>query len=214
MTVLFANLPYLLQGAGMTIVFSVAGALLAAAIGLGLALLYVFGSRPIRALVQSYLYVVRGVPLLVLLFAMYYMLPYSGIDLPPILGGILVIAIYFAAFMAEVFRAAIVSVPKGQWDAARALGMGRRLMMSIIIVPQAARLAGPPLVNTCVMLIKNTSLVSIIGLWELTLAGRELVERTLAAFQIFGGIAVIYFVICFCLSLYGQHLERRLHYAH
>jgi polar amino acid transport system permease protein len=84
----------------------------------------------------------------------------------------------------------------------------------VVIIPQALRVAGPPYINTCIMLVKGTSLVSIIGIWELTLAGRQIVERTLAAFQIFGGVAAIYFVICFTLSSYGRYLERRLGYAH
>jgi ABC-type amino acid transport system permease subunit len=156
----------------------------------------------------------RGVPLLVLLFAMYYMLPYTGIDISATAGGIIVIALYFGAFMAEVFRAAILSVPRGQWDAARALGMYGQALMLIVVVPQALRLAGPPFVNTCIMLVKGTSLVSIVGLWEVTMAGRQIVERTLAPFQVFGGVAAVYFVICYCLSRYGRWLEKRVSYVH
>jgi polar amino acid transport system permease protein len=86
-------------------------------------------------------------------------------------------------------------------------------LMRIVVVPQALRLAGPPFVNTCIMLVKSTSLVSVIGLWELTLAGREVVERTLAPFQVFGGIAAIYFVMCYGLALCGRMLERRVPHA-
>jgi polar amino acid transport system permease protein len=155
----------------------------------------------------------RGVPLLVLLFAMYYMLPYAGIDVNPTLGGMVVIALYFSAFMSEVFRGAVLSVAKGQWDAARALGMHGRRLMLLVIAPQALRLAGPPFINTCIMLVKGTSLVSIVGLLEVTMAGRQIVERTLAPFQIFAGVAAIYFVICYSLSVYGRYLERRASYA-
>ena len=122
-------------------------------------------------------------------------------------------SLYFGAFMSEVFRAALASVPRGQWDAGRALGMHGRWLMGIVIVPQALRLAGPPFINTCIQLVKGTSLVSVIGLTELTLAGREVVERTLAPFQVFGGVALIYLVICYSLSLCGKALETRLPHA-
>ncbi len=123
------------------------------------------------------------------------------------------ISVYFGAFMSEVFRAAINAVPRGQWDAARGLGMQRPLMLRIVIFPQALRLALLPFLNTCMVLIKSTSLVSIIGIWELTLAGREVAERTSAAFQAFAGVGLIYFLICYSLSYCSQHLEGRMRYG-
>ncbi len=198
----------------MTILLSIASVVPSAVIGMIVALLKIFGSVPIRVLMDVYLYVVRGVPLLVLLFFMYFVLPYSGLNLPPTLGGVLVMSIYFGAFMSEVFRAAIISLPRGQWDAARSLGMRRARTLGIVIFPQAFRLAAPPFVNTCILLIKSTSLVSIISLWELTMAGREVAERTFAPMEIFGGIALIYFGICYSLSRYGQYLEGRMRFGH
>lgn len=211
---LIHNFIYLLRGAEFTLLLSVGSVLLSTAIGAIVALLHVFGALPVRVLVEIYVFLVRGIPLLILLFMMYYMLPYIGIDLQPITGGILVIGIYYGAFMSQVFRAAILSLPKSQWDAARGLGMRRPLMLELVIFPQAFRIAAPPFVNTCMQLIKSTSLVSIVGLWELTMAGRETVERTLAPFQIFAGVALIYFCICFSLASYGRYLEKRMQYVH
>ncbi|WP_372921750.1 amino acid ABC transporter permease [Roseovarius sp.] len=211
--ILIANFDLLIRGAWMTLLLSVASAVLATVLGVLLALIQLFAGFLIRIPAEIFLYIMRGVPLLVMLFAIYYILPYIGIDLPPIAGGILVIGFYFSAFMTEVFRGAIQAVPRGQWDAARALGMYGHRTLLIAIIPQAIRLAGPPYINTSIMLIKGTSLVSIIGIWELTLAGQQIVERTLAAFQIFGGVALIYFVICFSLSCYGRYLERKALYA-
>ena len=211
---LIHNFGYLLRGAEVTLVLSAAGILLSSAIGLAAALLRVFGGRAVRLLIDAYLFLVRGVPLLILLFAMYYVLPYIGFDVPAMTGGVVVIGLYFGAFMSEVFRAAILSLPQSQWDAARGLGMRRALMLQLVIFPQAFRIAAPPFVNTCMMLVKSTSLVSIIGLWELTMAGREVVERSLAPFQIFAGVALIYFCICYSLARYGRHLEKRMHYGH
>jgi His/Glu/Gln/Arg/opine family amino acid ABC transporter permease subunit len=208
--VLLANLPYLLQGAGVTLLLTAASGALAAVVGAVVALAQTFGGRAGRALGTAYTLVARGVPLIVLIFGMYYALPYAGIELGATEGGILVLGLYFGAFMAEVFRGALQAVPRGQWDAGRAMGMYGGTLLLVVIVPQALRLAGPPFVNTCVMLVKGTSIVSVIGLWELTLAGRQVVERTLAAFQVFGGVAAIYFVICFALSSLGRAMERRL----
>ena len=207
------NFIYLLRGAEFTLLLAAGSIALSALIGTIVALLHVFGALPIRILVEIYLFLARGIPLLILLFAMYYMLPYIGIDLEPTVGGILVIGLYYGAFMSQVFRAAVQSLPRSQWDAARGLGMRLPLALQVVIFPQAFRVAAPPFINTCMQLIKSTSLVSIIGLWELTMAGRETVERTLAPFQIFAGVALIYFCICFALASYGRHLERRMHYV-
>jgi His/Glu/Gln/Arg/opine family amino acid ABC transporter permease subunit len=212
--VLIENLGYLLKGALMTVAFSAATVVPSTVVGMILALARIFGARPVRAAVDAYVYVIRGVPLLVLLFFMFYALPYAGIDLPPVGGGVLVMSLYFGAFMTEIFRAAILSLPRAQWDAAKSLGMRRPLVLRIVIYPQVFRLAAPPFVNTCVLLIKSTSLVSIISLWELTLAGREVAERTFAPLQIFGGVALIYFVLCYSLSRYGLYLEERMRFAH
>jgi His/Glu/Gln/Arg/opine family amino acid ABC transporter permease subunit len=205
---------YLLRGAGMTLLMAGAAVVPATICGILLAVLQVFGTRALRSAVGAYIFVMRGIPLLVLLTFTYYLLPLTGIDLPAFWGVVMVLSLYYAAFMSEVFRAGILSLPQAQWDAARSLGMRRRLMLQIVVFPQALRLASPPFVNLCINLIKATSLVSIVGLWELTMASREIVERTLAPFQIFLGAAALYFCICYALALYGRHLERRVLHGH
>lgn len=205
---------YLFRGAGMTLLMASTAVIPATLLGTGLALAQLFGSRSARSVVIGYVFVVRGIPLLVLLTFVYYLLPLTGVDLPPFWGVVLVLAFYYAAFMSEAFRAGILSLPQAQWDAAKSLGMSRRLMLRIVVFPQALRLAAPPFVSLCISLIKATSLVSIVGLWELTMASREVVERTLAPFQIFLAAAAIYFCICYTLALYGKHLERRVLLGH
>jgi His/Glu/Gln/Arg/opine family amino acid ABC transporter permease subunit len=212
--ILINNFWLLLRGLGSTLELSVATAICSTALGLVAALLRTYGWRPFRVGVDVYVYIVRGVPLLLLLFFMYYGLPFSGIDVAPIPGGILVMSVYFGAFMSEVFRAAIEALPRAQWDAARSLGMRLPLILGIVILPQAVRLSAPAFINTCILLIKSTSLVSIIGLSELTLVGRQIVERTFAPFQILLGVASIYFVICYSLSRLGRYAEKRTRYAH
>jgi polar amino acid transport system permease protein len=205
---------YLLRGAGMTLLVSAAAVVPATVLGVVLALLQIFGGRVVRGAVVVYLFIVRGIPLLVLLTFVYYLLPLTGIDLPPFWGVAVVMAMYYATYMSEVFRAGILSLPQAQWDAAKSLGMSRRLMLNVVIFPQALRLASPPFISLCVGLVKGTSLISIVGLWELTMASREVVERTLAPFQIFLGAAAIYFCICYSLALYGRYLERRALVGH
>jgi ABC-type amino acid transport system permease subunit len=116
--------------------------------------------------------------------------------------------------MTEVFRAAVLSVPKSQWEAARTIGLTTpRILLDVVLV-QAVRVAGPPFINTCIMVVKGTSLVAIIGLADVTYVGKQIVERTLAPFEIFGAVALVYFVICFALSRLGRYFERRLNYVH
>jgi His/Glu/Gln/Arg/opine family amino acid ABC transporter permease subunit len=205
---------YLFRGAGMTLLMAGAAVVPATLLGVLLALAQIFGRKATRTAVVAYVFVVRGVPLLVLLTFVYYLLPLTGIDLPPFWGVVVVLACYYAAFMGEAFRAGILSLPQAQWDAAKSLGMSRGQMLRIVIFPQALRLAAPPFVNLCVNLVKATSLVSIVGLWELTMASREVVERTLAPFQIFIAAAAIYFCICYSLALYGKYLERQVLTGH
>jgi len=212
--ILLASIPLLIRGTWITLILTFSSALLATLFGLVVASAQLFGGIVPRIIAEAYLYIVRGVPLLVLLFAMYYALPYAGIDLDPMSGGALVIGLYFAAFMAEVFRGAVLAVPNGQWEAARTIGLRTPRILADIILPQALRVAGPPYINTVIMLVKGTSLVSIIGLADVTFVGRQIVERTLAPFEVFGGVAVIYFIICFALSRCGAYLERRTSFVH
>ncbi len=205
---------YLFRGAGMTLLMAASAVVPATLLGVVLALVRLFGNRFTRAAVTGYIFILRGIPLLVLLTFVYYLLPLTGIDLPPFWGVVLVLACYYAAFMSEAFRAGILSLPQAQWDAAKSLGMSRLLMLQIVVFPQALRLAAPPFISLCVSLVKATSLVSIVGLWELTMASREVVERTLAPFQIFLAAAAMYFCICYALALYGKYLERRVLVGH
>lgn len=214
MELLANSLPLLAKGTVTTLYLSAASVLLASALGLVLAMLQLYGGFILRALVEVYLYFIRGVPLLVLLFAMYYALPYAGVRIEPFTGGIAVIGVYFGAFMTEVFRASVLSVPKGQWEAGRVIGLTTPRILLDIVLKQAARMAGPPYINTCIMVVKGTSLVAVIGLADVTYVGKQIVERTLAPFEIFGAVALVYFAICFGLSRLGRYLEHRVNYAY
>ncbi|MEO8185881.1 MAG: amino acid ABC transporter permease [Burkholderiaceae bacterium] len=214
MDALLPSLPLLAKGVVTTLYLSVASTALATLLGIVFATIQLFAWRPLKWIVEAYLYIVRGVPLLVLLFAMYYALPYAGVQVEPVVGGIVVIGVYFGAFMTEVFRGAVLAVPKGQWEAGRAIGMRTpRILLDVVLV-QALKVAGPPYINTMIMVVKGTSLVAVIGLADVTFVGRQIVERTLAPFEVFGAVALVYFVICYALSRLGRHVEKKASYVH
>lgn len=214
MELLINSLPLLAKGLLTTVWLSLAATAIATLLGLACATAQLFGGRTLRWSVEVYLYVIRGVPLLVLLFAMYYALPYAGVQIEPVTGGMVVIGTYFGAFMTEVFRAAVLGVPRGQWEAGRAIGMRTPAILREIVLGQALRLAGAPYINTLIMVVKGTSLVAVIGLADVTFVGRQIVERTLAPFVVFGAVAFAYFVICYVLSRLGRYAEQRASYVH
>ena len=207
--VLINNLPYLLKGALVTLELSVvvliAGNLLGLVIGIVATSVGRIGQSPITA----YIFVLRGIPILVIMLLGYYAFPALGYRVPAYVAVGVAQIIYVSAFVAEIVRSAILSVPSGQIAAARSLGMRRFSILKEIVLPQATRIAIPPLLNNSLTAIKQTSYVSVVGVWELTYAAREVVERTLASFQIFLGVMAIYFIICYPLSLLARRWERR-----
>jgi polar amino acid transport system permease protein len=214
LNILFANLPYLLKGTVVTLWLSLivvtVGTLLGAAVGL----LASVRGRLVQALVTIYIFVLRGVPVLVVMLLGYYAFPALGFRANAYVAVGVAQIIYIGAFVAEIVRSAVLSVPTGQVAAAKSLGMRRAGILRHVVLPQATRIAIPPLLNNSLTAIKQTSYVSVVGAWELTYAAREVVERTLAAFQIFLGVMVIYFLICYPLSLLARWCEKRLVVAH
>jgi polar amino acid transport system permease protein len=156
----------------------------------------------------------RGIPVLVVMLLGYYLAPALGATPNAYVAVGAAQIVYVAAFAAEIVRSAIASVPAGQVAAARSLGMRRLRTLHAVILPQAARIAIPPLLNNALTAVKQTSYVSVVGVWELSYAAREVVERTLASFQIFLGVMAMYFLICYPLSLLARWSERRSRIAH
>jgi polar amino acid transport system permease protein len=164
----------------------------------------------VRALYRIYVYVVRGTPLLVLALLLFYALPALDLRTGPYIAGTLVLIIYTAALFAEVFRGGVLAIPRAQWESARSLGLPPLAMFRKVVVPLVTRYTLPPYVNVCVMTIKASSILSIISVWELTLAAREIIERTFAVFTVLGLAAAFYFVMCFGIDRLGRRLERHL----
>lgn len=206
-----AALRYLGLGAGITVTLAAAAIALSAAIGMVLALARLYAWPPVRTLAAGYALVIRGVPLLILLIGTYFSLPYLGVDLPLHVVVILVMGLYFGAYMGEVFRGAIAAVPRTQWDAGRSVGFRSLQTFGIVILPQARRLCVAPFLNTALSVVKNTSLVSAIGGWELVAAGQEIGERIGDLLPAYLAIAAAYFAICFPLARLAAAVERASH---
>ncbi|NIQ95972.1 MAG: amino acid ABC transporter permease [Desulfuromonadales bacterium] len=159
---------------------------------------------------RFYVWLIRSTPLLVQLFIIYFGLPQFGLNLSPFWSGVLALALNTGAYNAETIRAGILSVPHGQVEAARSLGMGPALTMRRIILPQAMRLIIPPLGNNFVILIKDTSLVSTITLVELTLTAQRLIGSTYKPFEMYLMAALLYAVLTTAATLVLRQLERRM----
>jgi polar amino acid transport system permease protein len=210
LNILVANLPYLLKGALVTLWLSLAVVSLGTLFGIGIGILATIGNIFLQAFITTYIFALRGIPILVVMFLGYYACPALGIPVNAYVAVGAAQIIYIGAFVAEITRGAIASVPQSQVAAARSLGMRRTTVLRQVVLPQAARIAIPPILNNSLTAIKQTSYASIVGVWELTYAAREIVERTLAAFQIFLGVMAIYFLICYPLSLAARWCEKRL----
>lgn len=201
---------YLVEGAWGTVKLSAwtfAGGGLA---GLLLALARVSPRRALRAAAAGYIQVIQGTPLLVLMGLCFFGPSLFGLgELSALAAAGLAMTIYSSAFLGEIWRGCIQAVPKGQWEAASALGLGYVDRMVSIILPQAAKIAIPPTVGFLVQLIKSTSLAAIIGFAELTRTGQLVNNATFRPFLVFGIVAAIYFALCWPLSLLSARLERR-----
>ncbi|XXF79607.1 ABC transporter permease subunit [Myxococcaceae bacterium GXIMD 01537] len=205
----------LLRGLGMTLGVTALALLCGLPLGLLVALGRLTRLAPLRWLCSVYVEVLRGTPLLVQIIFIYYALPQLiGLDLAPLAAAVLALALNSAAYVAESFRAGIASVDVGQMEAARSLGMTHAQAMRYVILPQAVRNVLPPLTNEAIALLKDSSLVSIIGLAELTRSGQELASQLAAPLAIWPAVALIYLLATLPLTRLAALLEKRLHPKH
>jgi len=180
------------------------------AIALVVALMRLSRVKVVSALAGAYVSVIRGTPLLVQLFVIFYGLPSLGLTISPWPSAIIAFSLNVGGYAAEVVRAAILSVPKGQWEAAHMIGMTNRLALRRIILPQAARVSVPPLSNTFISLVKDTSLASLILVSELFQKSQQIAAFSREFMIVYVEAAVVYWVICLFLSVGQSMLETRL----
>jgi polar amino acid transport system substrate-binding protein len=205
-------LPLLLRGAVVTVGLSVVAMALAVAVGLAVVLTRLYAVAPLRWLAQAYVEVMRGTPLLIQLFLIYYGLPEIGIRLNAFFAAILGLGLNYAASEAENYRAGIQAIPKGQTEAALALGMSRWQCLRRIILPQAFRLVIPPMTNDFIAMFKDSSIVSVITMVELTKVYGMLAMSTYDYIGLGLMTAGIYFALSYPASIFANHLEKRLRY--
>lgn len=190
----------------LALVSFVAGLVLA----LGVALMRMSRSRVLAGLARAYISIIRGTPLLVQLFVIFYGLPSLGLLIDPWPSAVIAFSLNVGGYAAEVIRAAILSVPRGQWEAAYTAGMSHRLTLRRVILPQAARVSVPPLSNTFISLVKDTSLASLILVTELFREAQKIAAFSQEFMLLYMQAALVYWVFCLVLSTGQNALEKRL----
>ena len=198
----------LIDGLIVTFEITAAGLVLAFAFGLTSALCRLSDSYLARLIARAYLEIIRNTPLLVQLFFMYFVVA-PIFDLSRFASAVLALSLFEGAYASEIFRAGIVSIHKGQWEAAQSLGLSTFHTYRRVILPQAIRRILPPLTSQAISLVKDSALVSTIAVYDLTMRGREIISETFLAFEIWFTIAAIYLVVTVSLSLVVSRMERR-----
>lgn len=201
--------PLLLKGAGYTVALSLIGMSLGLVLGFGLALMRLSRSALLRWPAAAYVSAIRGTPLLVQLFLIYYGLPQFGVELPPLAAAGIGFSLNIAAYACEILRSAIANVDRGQWEAASVLGMSRGQALRRVILPQAARTAVAPLSNSFISLVKDTSLAATIQVPELFRQTQLITARTFEIFTMYLAAAALYWVASTLLATGQGWLERR-----
>jgi cystine transport system permease protein len=202
--------PMLSGGLTGTIPLSLASFVLGLALALVIALMRISGQPVLSAIARAYVSIIRGTPLLVQLFLIFYGLPSIGVTIDPWPSAIIAFSLNVAGYAAEILRASILSVPKGQWEAGHTIGMSRALTLRRVILPQAARVSVPPLSNTFISLVKDTSLASLILVGELFRQAQQISAFSGQFMLIYLEAAAIYWVFCLVLSSGQSALEKRL----
>lgn len=180
-------------------------------LGLLVTMMRISKSRVIQGVSRFYIAFVQGTPLLMQLFIIFFGIPILlGVDVPAFVSASIALIAYSAAYLADIWRGSVESIPKAQWEAGTSLGLSWLQQFRYVILPQAVKVSIPPTIGFAVQVIKNTSLTSIIGYVELTRQGQILNNVTFRPFAIFAMVGAIYFAVCYPLSRYSKRLEARL----
>lgn len=202
---------FILRAAGWTLLLTTVAFLIGGLMGGLLAIMRLSQSRILRRIASTYILVIQSIPVLMVLFMSYYGLSLFGIELPAFFAASASLAVYVSAYLAEIWRGSIESVPFQQWEASSSLALTRGQQYRYVILPQAVRISLPPTVGFLVQLVKNTSIVSVVGFVELSRAGALVNQATFQPFKVFTVVAILYFLICFPLSRLSRHLEKVMH---
>jgi polar amino acid transport system permease protein len=204
----FKMLQFLLPGLGVTVSVTMIALLMGCIIGAFMAVLRVYGNVPARSIAICYSYVVRAIPVVVIIFILYFVIS-EFIDLSPFMSGAVALGFASGAYQTEIFRGAILSIPQGQMTAARGIGMGRIKAIRCIIMPQALRVAIPALINEVSLVLKDSSLVFVIGVPELLRRAQYASASTMEPLLAFGTSACFYILMTFTLTKFLEAIEQR-----
>ncbi|RQS44524.1 amino acid ABC transporter permease [Burkholderia sp. Bp8990] len=213
LTTFIDGLPLLFRAASMTLEVSAAGLVLGFFIGLVICCGRLAPEAAIRAAAGAYVRVFRGVPLLVQLLLVYYVLPFVGLNVSPVTAAVSAVSLCSASYIAEILRGGFVNLPRGQIEAATMLGLSAKDRLWRIQVPQAVRMTLPSLVNEMVLLIKASSLISVVGVAEITRTAQNIAASTYQPLEAYVAAGMIYFLLCGALALIAHGAERRLRAA-
>jgi polar amino acid transport system permease protein len=201
---------YLVLSIGWTLVLSLIAFVLGSVGGFLVMLARISPRRWLRLPAQVFIEAIQGIPLLILLFIVYFGLSVYGFELPAIVAAALALMVYTSAYLGDIWRGCVEAMPRAQWEAAECLSFSRWQTLRLVIIPQAVRLSLPPTIGFLVQIIKMTSLASVIGFVELTRAGQIINNSIFQPFLVFSLVGVFYFLLCYPLSRWSSLLEDRL----
>ena len=209
-------MPRLLVSLGITIKLTLVSLVIATFLGLLSCLMSISSRKVLKLLAAAYLDIIRGTPLIVQAFFIYFGIPQLlqsmglQVRLSPDLAGIITLSLNAGAYMSEIFRSGIEAVDRGQMEAARSLGLPKSRAMRKVIIPQAVRIITPSLVNQFIITLKDTSILSVIGIRELTQTGKLIIATTFESFKVWALVAIMYLVIIKILSVLSKKIERNM----
>ena len=203
----------LLEAARWTVVLSLIAFTGGGIVGLLLLIARLSKARCTDIFVSCYVQLFQGTPLLMQLFLAYFGIALFGIKTSAWVAASVALTLYTSAFLTEIWRGCVASIPKGQWEAAQSLAMNFGEQLRYIVLPQAVKIAIPPTVGFLVQVVKGTALASVIGFVELTKAGTMITNATFKPFVVYSCVALMYFALCFPISLYAKTLERKMNAA-
>lgn len=204
------NLPVLAWSARYTLLISALGCAIGLVFGAALCVAAVSRSRALRGVAALYLSFFRGVPLLIQLLLSFYLLPLIGLNVPALVAAVLTVGLCAAAYISEILRGALNAIPKGQAEAATAMGFAPVDIWTRILLPQALKIATPALVNELILLVKASSLVTVVGIVEITRMSQSIASATYRPLEIYTAAAFLYLAINLVIAAGGRALERRL----
>jgi polar amino acid transport system permease protein len=204
----------LLEAARWTVALSLIAFIGGGIVGLLLLVLRLSKAPGTNLFVGSYVQLFQGTPLLMQLFLAYFGIALFGIKTSAWVAASVALTLYTSAFLTEIWRGCVAAIPKGQWEASQSLAMSFREQLQYIVLPQALKIAIPPTVGFLVQVVKGTALASVIGFIELTKAGTMITNATFKPFIVYSCVALLYFALCFPISLYAKTLEKKLNASH